>query len=227
VNLPERVSPILPTSPAVTGRTPVSGDEIRGALSRAIEARGEKPSPAFLDVLVAHVSHETAGGKSMVGFNFGGIKGASPNGGTTAQKTHEVLGGKDVTIVDNFRAYGSLDEGAKDYVGFLERRYSGALGAAQRGEAGQFAQELGKRGYYTAPVATYQRALERWMDHPSTAVGGTSPLPAHPHAIQGTAGAYTPPGVETVTPTVDELARVMSALDASAARIMRDDSQDR
>src|SRR5690349_1007296 len=82
-------------------RTPATRADLRAAISRALErSNGARPPGVLVDVLTAQASLETASGASMYNFNFGGIKGHAPDGGTASLRTHEVLGGKDVVIRD-------------------------------------------------------------------------------------------------------------------------------
>ena len=115
-------------------RTPVTRADLRAAITRALErsADGQRPQAELVNVLTAHASLETASGDRMYNFNFGGIKGASASGNSAVCRTHEVLGGKDVVIKDGFRAYGSLDEGALDYVRTMKSRFGGALAPANK-----------------------------------------------------------------------------------------------
>src|SRR5689334_2223618 len=98
-------------------RTPLSAKEVRSSIASAYrQMRGEAISEPMLDVLSAQACTETAHGASMYNFNFGGIKGASPEGATARLKTREVLDGREVTIKDGFRAYSSPIAGATDYL---------------------------------------------------------------------------------------------------------------
>lgn len=162
-------------------RTPVTRADLRAAISRALERTdGQRPAAELVNVLTAHASLETASGDRMYNFNFGGIKGASASGTTAVCRTHEVLGGKDVVIKDGFRAYGSLDEGALDYVRTMKSRFGGALAPAARGDVTGFASALKKAHYYTAAEADYSRGLTLLMGAPMgqpSAVGATGSLP--------------------------------------------------
>ncbi|MBI4952602.1 MAG: hypothetical protein HY908_11260 [Myxococcales bacterium] len=122
--------------------------------------KGRAPSEATLDVLTAHVSHETARGAKMYNFNFGGIKGTGPSGLGARCRTTEYLGEAPTRVTDQFRAYRDIDEGARDYLQFLGGRFGGALEAAERGDTHAFATALKARGYFTAPLTGYARSLE-------------------------------------------------------------------
>jgi hypothetical protein len=189
-------------------RTSASMPEIRAALSRAVLAvTGRAPSSDALDVLQSQVSLETAHGTQMFNFNFGGIKGASPGGATATYMTHEVLGGKDVTLAQGFRAYGSLDEGARDYVSVLKERFPAAFAQAARGNVDGFAHALKASHYYTASEEAYDAGLR--------AAGGLGPPPS-------LAGVSAAPSEFS---TSEELSRVLDAVAASAARIAAPDPE--
>jgi hypothetical protein len=96
----------------------------------------------------------------MFNFNFGGLKGAGPGGLSVSQRTTEGYGPTSRRIVDQFRAYGSVDEGAKDYVRLLINRYGDAVSAAERGDAAGFVQGLKQRGYFTGDPAAYERNIK-------------------------------------------------------------------
>jgi Mannosyl-glycoprotein endo-beta-N-acetylglucosaminidase len=148
-------------SVVVARRTESTPDQIRLALAKALEELpGESPE-GLLDVLVAHVAHETANGRRMYNYNFGGIKGRAPDGAMAVYRTHERVGGRSVAIRDGFRAYRSIEEGAKDYVSLLARRYPKAIDAAADGGPRAFAVELHRGRYFTDSPASYARNLER------------------------------------------------------------------
>lgn len=206
-------------------RTATHPVQFRAALERAHEDLTGKPAPAeMLDVLTAHVSHETASGDKMYNFNFGGIKGRSPEGLTARYKTTEVFGGKQTKIVDGFRAYDSLDDGAKDYLKFLQGRYGKAYSLAEQGDVDGFSRALKEKGYYTAGVDTYARAVRHHMANPGAyattsmdaqaGVGGRY-LYGTELAIEGMESN----GMRSELPTAVEIARIMDAMSGLAARI--------
>jgi hypothetical protein len=183
-------------------RTPASMTDVRAALAKAIEAvTGQPPRSHTLDVLSAQVSLETAHGGAMFNFNFGGIKGASPAGGTAHYMTHEILGGHDVKLEQGFRAYGSLDDGARDYVSVLQARFPHAFGSAMVGDIGGFAHALKQAHYYTASEQDYAAGLQAAAGMPSRS--GVAPANS---------------GVRDYSTTAD-LTRVLDAIASSATRI--------
>jgi hypothetical protein len=170
-------------------RTAVQPAEIRSALGRAYRSlHGRDPSVPLLDAMTAQACLETASGTSMYNYNFGGIKGAAPGGGTVHLLTRECLpNGAAVQIRDGFRAYGSLDDGARDYVRLLEGRFGGAVAAAESGTLRDFAHELKRAGYFTAPVEEYARALEAHVG-----VGRPVPVQSAGPGYGSTVGASEP-----------------------------------
>jgi hypothetical protein len=192
-------------------RTAASMSEIRAALGRALQsATGKAPSPRALDVLSAQVSLETAHGGQMFNFNFGGIKGVSPRGETANTMTREVVDGQSVHVSQGFRAYRSLDEGARDYVSVLQARFPGALSQAMAGDVGGFAHALKQAHYYTAPEREYAAGLQAQVG----GVGGTV-------SRGGAALAPAPADFSTSA----ELSRVMDAMSQSAIRIAEPDPE--
>jgi flagellum-specific peptidoglycan hydrolase FlgJ len=142
-------------------RTRLSGSEAAEALRAAwTQVRGEAPSQETLSVLVGQWAHETGRGQSMLNYNFGGIKGTGPSGLSAAYSTREGWGEGATREVARFRAYGSAEEGARDYVSLLARRYPNAVSAAEAGDARGFVQALKTKGYFTDNVASYSRSVE-------------------------------------------------------------------
>jgi flagellum-specific peptidoglycan hydrolase FlgJ len=164
--------------------THISGGEAAASLATAYQNLfHEPPSPATLRVLVAQWSHETGGGRAMMNYNFGGIKGTSPAGLSAAYRTTEGEGASTVKITDRFRAYGSAIEGATDYVKFLSTRFSGAMANAHRGDAEGFVRALKQGGYFTGSEEDYVRSVTRLTEQARVngfdAVGhGTAPATA-------------------------------------------------
>lgn len=148
-------------------RTPVAPSDLYAVLRAEWRAQvGSEPSRASLLVLLAHWDFETGGGGACIAYNLAGIK-YTPGCGTdyASYITQEYIGGKPVTIHPpdpgcRFRAYGSLDEGAADYLKELRGQFGFAWPAVVAGDVADFAHRLKLRNYYTAPEATYARGLE-------------------------------------------------------------------
>jgi hypothetical protein len=163
-------------------RTPLSAEQAAEALSSAWRKQfGEVPSKATVAILTAQWAHETGRGDSMFNYNFGGIKGAGPSGLTVAQRTFEGWGETRKTIVDNFRAYSSAEEGAKDYLSLLARRYEGAIDGARAGDPAAFVRELKSGGYFTGNEQLYTRSItslaRQSMQGDIGLLGSGGPLP--------------------------------------------------
>jgi hypothetical protein len=185
-------------------RTPVSVAALRQAIGRAYQrVTGQAPSATLLQSLTAQASLETGAGSSMYNYNFGGVKGAGPGGLSANCLTHEVVNGEDVTVRQKFRAYGSLDEGAEDYVRVLVQRFGHALPSAAGGNLDGFAHALKQAGYYTASEGDYAAALKG----ASAAAGSVASIDVLP--VPSSSGFAN---------SVD-VTRLFDALSASALRI--------
>lgn len=156
-----------PASPAAAptlvraARTQLSGEQAASALRSAwTEVRGEPPRPETLSILVGQWAHETGRGASMLNYNFGGLKGTGPSGLSAAYTTREGWGETATRGVARFRAYGSAEEGARDYVSLLARRYPDAVSAAEQGDAAGFVHALKARGYFTDNEAAYSKSVQ-------------------------------------------------------------------
>jgi len=165
-------------------RTPLSGSEAAEAIASAwTEVVGTPPSQSTVAVLTAQWAHETNRGRAMLNYNFGGIKGTGPSGLSASYGTKEGSGASEVHITDTFRAYRTPEEGAKDYVALLSRRFPKAIDAAKSGDPSGFVRALKERGYFTGDETAYRnnvsllsaQALEQGFDAVSTP---GSPVPA-------------------------------------------------
>ncbi|HEX4336997.1 MAG TPA: glucosaminidase domain-containing protein [Polyangiaceae bacterium] len=158
-------------------RTPLSGSEAAQAIESAwTDVMGEPPSKSTVAVLTAQWAHETGRGRSMLNYNFGGIKGTGPSGLSASYGTKEGWGASEVHTTDTFRAYRTPEEGAKDYVQLLAKRFPKAVEAAKAGDPDGFVRGLKERGYFTGNEVAYRnsvasmsaQALEQGFDAVST-----------------------------------------------------------
>ncbi len=165
-------------------RTPISGSEAADAIESAwTSVVGEPPSKSTVAVLTAQWAHETNRGRAMLNYNFGGIKGTGPSGLAASYGTKEGWGASEVHVTDTFRAYRTPEEGAKDYVELLARRFPKAVDAAKAGDPAGFVRALKERGYFTGDETAYRnnvsllsaQAMEQGFDAVSTP---GSPVPA-------------------------------------------------
>lgn len=142
-------------------RTQLSGEQAASALRSAwTRVRGEPPRAETLSILVGQWAHETGRGASMLNYNFGGLKGTGPTGLSAAYTTREGWGEGATHGVARFRAYGSAEEGASDYVSLLARRYPDAVRAAEQGDAPGFVRALKAGGYFTDNEAAYSKSVQ-------------------------------------------------------------------
>ena len=140
--------------------TPMRAADAAAAISSAYQSVvGAPPSKATLAILVSQWSLETGGGRAMIDYNFGGIKGRSPSGQSVSYPTTEGSGDKARSVVDSFRAYGSAREGAVDYVRLLRDHFPSALSQARAGNPAGFAHALKSGGYFTGSEKTYSAAI--------------------------------------------------------------------
>src|SRR4051794_12451122 len=141
-------------------RTPLTAEQASALIGDALEhVTGEKPKPETVAILTAQWAHETGHGASMFNYNFAGIKGTGPTGLSVAQRTHEGWGVSERTITENFRAYRTAEEGARDYVSLLKSRFPGALAAAQHGDPAATVHALKQAGYFTGDEGAYTRSV--------------------------------------------------------------------
>lgn len=146
--------------------TPIATSDLYRALAGAwLDLVGSAPSRASLLVLLAQWAEETGRGKYCHAYNLGNIKHVSGDGHDYVQfRCNEIIGGKEVWIDPpnpgcSFRAYATLEDGARDYLALLRHRFAVAWPAVLAGDPAAFAHELKVSGYYTADEAIYTRAL--------------------------------------------------------------------
>ncbi len=187
---------------------------------------------ALLDILTAHVAHETGRGERMFNFNFGGMKGKGPSGLTARYKTTEFFDGSKKSIVDGFRAYKTLDEGALDYLQLMDRRFGAALERAATGDVDGFTEKLKQSRYFTAPLEAYNKAMHahlregtwnRGKNYDQIKQGGR-----YLYGAELSSEGMRLEGDGLGLPTRIEVARVLGAMSSLTARIAspNDPSQD-
>ena len=101
-------------------------------------------------IVIAQAALETGWGEHVKGNNYFGIKAAGSSGPSVTTKTHEVVHGHSISIMDNFRAYSGLADSVKKYGQFLAGhfRYNNVVNA---GNAHEAADALQDAGYATDP----------------------------------------------------------------------------
>lgn len=76
-----------------------------------------------------------------------------------------------------FRAFNSLNEGAIDYLNFLQSKYKKAWSAVLNGDIVNFSRSLKTSGYYTADESVYTKGLKSIFDEFSKLPINTDNLP--------------------------------------------------
>jgi flagellum-specific peptidoglycan hydrolase FlgJ len=103
-------------------RTTPTTEEWRDAMVAAADRLGISLNDAALSVLWAQWALETGRGKSCYCNNLGNIKAVTGDGRDwCVLQTFEFINGHRVDMADKFRAFGTLAEGAYDYLQFLSR----------------------------------------------------------------------------------------------------------
>lgn len=164
-------------------RTVLSPAQARSALADAwTQLHGSPPKEGTLDILLAQWAHETGGGASMYNYNFGGIKGAGPSGLTASARTREGYGASERVIRDHFRAYSSAQEGARDYLSLLSRRFPDAVTQAGAGDPAAFVDALHRGGYFTGSKEAYTASIVRLsgVALPDRSAGNTPVVASRP-----------------------------------------------
>ncbi len=82
----------------------------------------EKRSGIPVEVLFAQICTESGYGEKAPGNNYFGIKGEGSKGSVNVSTTEEI-DGEDVSIKDDFRAYGSMEESIEDHTDLLLNVY--------------------------------------------------------------------------------------------------------
>lgn len=138
-----------------TRNTPTPPLDVLAALRRAWP-EGSRES---LLVLLAQWGIETGDGAKCWNYNLGNVKRLKGQPWTMLAGTWEILGGKKVVFQPphpqtHFAAFDSLDEGASFYLEKMRGRFAPAWPAVLAGDPSQFAADLKRLGYYTAPLDT-------------------------------------------------------------------------
>jgi hypothetical protein len=145
--------------------TPITPSEIAVALATAWRgAFGGEPARASLLVLLAQWALETGRGKAMHCYNLGNIKSNGITGDWCFFRCNEIIQGRLVWFEPDhpscrFRAFGSLDEGAIDYLQTVHARFHRSWTGVLTGDPVAYAHLLKVQHYYTADEGLYAGTL--------------------------------------------------------------------
>ena len=142
-------------------KTLVSPADVFAALREQWTALwGDTPSRGSLLVLVAQWALETGRGASCIAWNLGNIRWTAGYPSDWCEfPTTEVIDGATVHVVGRFRAFASLEDGARDYLATLRGRFSRAWDCVLMGAPISFALACKRAGYFTADEQEYATAL--------------------------------------------------------------------
>jgi len=133
----------------------------------------EYPRKESVGIILSQWQLETGSGKSCWNYNLGNVKFSDKNA-TESTKYHmlkgtwEIIGGKKVIFdpphkASWFLAFDSLEEGMEHHLKFLAgKRWKLAWNSVVAGNPTEFAINLKKQGYYTAPVEDYIRLMNHY-----------------------------------------------------------------
>lgn len=161
-------------------KTVVSEEQARLHLGAALETNGIT-NPRSVALLMGHWGLETARGNGMYNNNFGNI-GASSSGDSFRFEDCGFATPPGNPVY--FAAYPTLEAGALALVSLLKRRYTEAWAelTSDNPDAYSYVSKLRARGYFTAPLESYQagvaslyREYSLEMGVPPDPKGGVSP----------------------------------------------------
>lgn len=143
--------PVAAGEPVAASAPPATPSAFIAAIAPAAQVCMRRTGvPA--SVTIAQAALESSWGKRAPGFNLFGIKAdASWHGPVTRVVTHEVIGGKTVTITADFRAYPDWQGSIDDHAAFLtgNSRYRPAFAFTNGPD---FAHAIARAGYATDPA---------------------------------------------------------------------------
>jgi flagellum-specific peptidoglycan hydrolase FlgJ len=151
-----------------TSRTTPSMSQFVEALLRACPEISKKGAA----ILWAHFAGETGSGRYCWNWNLGNVKWSKGCGldYVSLAGVWEVINGQRVQIPKEdpgswFRAYPSLEAGMHAFVESKRAgRWTSTWPFVEAGDPEGYAAELKRHGYFTAPLADYQRSMRMFFD---------------------------------------------------------------
>jgi len=155
-------------------KTPATPQEVADALISQWNAQLDTPpAPESVAVLLAQWALETGEGASMIQWNIGNVKASQSNPDTSGAPnyvrylTREYINGAYVSMLQNFRAFATLEDGVGWYLQNMRTQWTNAWPSVLAGDPQGFAVGLRNQkpfGYYTAPASTYAAGVQRYFD---------------------------------------------------------------
>jgi hypothetical protein len=146
--------------------TPVSAQDLANALATIwpVVIGGAAPAGA-ITVLLAQSAFETGAWKACWNWNLGNVKHTPGDGFDWFVMTASEGEGANQTMVSSaFRAYPSLQAGAKAYLAILRQRFSSAWSYVLDGDTDGFVQALKDQNYFTGNLEQYQAGVTRYWN---------------------------------------------------------------
>jgi len=139
--------------------TPLGELELAAVLRDAhTHVFGEPPTQSALGVAWAQCAEEHGRGRFVWCHNIGNVTAFGWHGDYYAIHFRPGTNPYDDPVV-HFRAHDDFIDGARDYWDVLQDRYAVALGRFEAGDPAGAAAALKAKGYFTAPLAPYQRSM--------------------------------------------------------------------
>lgn len=141
--------------------TPVAAEDLYLALRSAwIDLGGETPSRQSLLVLVAQWALETGRGAHCICWNLGNMRWTPgyPSDWCEFDTTEDLPSGV-VYELGKFRAFSSLEDGARDYLETLKTEFASAWEYVLSGNPITFASAAKAHGYFTGDLSVYAKSM--------------------------------------------------------------------
>jgi len=147
--------------------------------ARALRAVAPELNKGQAGILWAHFALETTDGTHCYGWNLGNVKWNGTGDYQVLHGVFEYVHGVRVEVPPDspgawFRAFASLEDGMRYFVNMKREpgwRYSSAWPFVLAADPEGYAAELKNRGYYTAPLKTYQDLMRtkffEWLNSPA------------------------------------------------------------
>jgi flagellum-specific peptidoglycan hydrolase FlgJ len=118
------------------------------------------PARRSLLIVLAQWAEETGRGAACHNWNLGNVRHVDGDGCDWFElRVWENVHGTKVWGIGRFRAFGSLDEGARAHLRFLREHYASAWLAVLTGSPADFVHMCKMHGYFTGDEGDYTRAV--------------------------------------------------------------------